>query len=277
MRAIGYGVGLAAAVGVAAVAAHNVDSGRPYLNRAEVTAKACAPGPDYSAAFCNAAQSDVDAPISTARYIPPPMAPALMAQAMSQTASAAPVLVSGPSPVAAPVQLASAARPRASRAVDIPVQVADASAAPTLAPAAFSARHAWSDASAARFAMMTPATPRQALADNLRQRVGVMKDPGRKPRLFMFVGDGSDVLAYNLTREEGQIVNAGWTMERTVRLGEQQVGVAWQRGQVRLALAGFQRKASQFGMSVKDQVVAFSLSFSPGANNQRSRDSRQRD
>ena len=98
----------------------------------------------------------------------------------------------------------------------------------------------------------------------LRQRFEDMKYAGHRARAFLFVGGGDDVLAYNITRAQGDLKIAGWSMERTVQLGEQQVGIAWENGRMRLAAAGLQRKVSQYGVALKDRVAAICLSISTG-------------
>jgi hypothetical protein len=272
MRALGVGIGLAAALGVFAVAAAKLSSVSPILGERTPASEntACAPGPDFSAAVCRASQADPDAPIATARIAPEEPPPAA-----GQVQAAAPVTV---------IQLAAAnagtvepaAPARIRRPIEVPPVLA-AVGAPIDAPSpALTLHQTWAERTTTRLQPAVLSPRNLALSSALRQRLEAARYVGHRARMFLFVGGGQDVFAYNFTRAEGDIRIAGWSMERTVQMGEQQIGLAWQSGRMRVAVAGIQRKVSQLGVSLKDNVAAISLTFNTGDFGQNRNDAPRR-
>jgi len=265
MRAIGFGVGLAAAFGVVAVAAATFDIAAPGHPAPPSTNADCAPGPDFSAAVCRASQADPDAPIATSAFSTVPMA---TLEARADAASGA-----DQSRIAlARISLAQASstlpakpsEPRALRALQAPSEMALAGNGPAIAvtSAALAMNRAWTERTGAHAMPVLMTAQNLALSSTLRQKLEDMRYVGHRARVFVFAGDGARVLAYNFTHGEDGMKIAGWSMERTIRLGEQQVGMAWQSGRFQVAVAAIQSKVAQMGVSVKDRVAAISLTFS---------------
>ena len=266
MRALGLGIGAAIAFGVAAVTAATLESGMTAQKAvASISLKgdpACAPGPDFSAAVCRAAEADPNIPIITAPYGGNP-APLAAEQASLEPASRIPPREQS-TPSQPPMSLASLAAPRP-RSIDIPPLM---TSPPIYAPAAaLTMRRTWTERAGAHLLPLVAAARSLTLANNLRQRLESLKYAGKSARMFVFAGDGAQVLAYNFTRSEDGVKIAGWSMENTVRLGEQQVGMAWQSGRIRVAVAGVQRKFERFGVSLKDKVAAISITLNTGDMN----------
>jgi len=259
MRALGLGVCLAAAFGAAAVADVTLEHvARPPAERAPASENpACAPGADFSAAFCAASQADPDAPIATAGRAPPMVWPT--PQQARVTSDAAPIELAADDPPPSD----RAAPSWSGRMAEAP---GAATASPPInAPSATEMLHqAWAEHAATALPNDLARPQTLSLPAPLRQRFEDMKYAGHRARAFLFVGGGDDVLAYNITRAEGDIRIAGWSMERTVQLGEQQIGFAWENGRMRLAAAGLQRKVSQYGVALKDKVAAICLSITTG-------------
>jgi len=272
MRALGVGIGLAAAFGVFAVAAAKLQPVAPIFGEQTPASEntACTPGSDFSPAVCRAAQADPDAPIATAHYAPE------AAASVGQQAQA--------TPPAAVIQLAAADTAprtratftRAQQPVEVPALLASAST-PIDAPSpALTLHQTWAERTPMRLQPAVLSRQNLALSASLRQRVEAARYVGQRARLFLFVGGGQRVFAYNFTRAEGDMRVAGWSMEQTVQLGEQQVGMAWQSGRVRFAVADIQRKVSQLGVSLKENVAAISLTFNTGNLGQNRSDTSQR-
>jgi len=258
MRGLAVCIGLAAAFGVFAVATAELSPASPDATRSP----ACAPGADFSASVCRAATADPDTPIATMPYAPEASSSLASAQtlARSEAPSASVILL-------ARADAASTAAPGAARArrpVELPPVLAQAGA-PIDAPSpAQTLRQTWAERTPARLPPTGLTTQALALSGALRQRIEAARYVGHRARMFLFVGGGQQVMAYNFTRAQSDIQIAGWSMERTVQLGEQQIGMAWENGRLRLAVAGVQRKVSQLGVSLKDNVAAISLTLNTG-------------
>jgi hypothetical protein len=259
MRSLVFGLGMAAMIGGAALAARTVGADSSIATLPE---SPCTPGPDYSAAVCRASEGDPDAPIANARYVSAPP----LSQHETLVAASSSADRSGP---AEPVKFASA-RVHTLRATT-PLVLAEAE---TAAPGAsgdlsglsgLNNRLGLGNRTAASLSQMMAPLRRAARSQTLRQRLGEMADLGDRARVFVFAGAGDRLLGYNFTREAGRMKIGGWSMEQTLVRGDNQLGVAWNSGQVHLAMAGIQRKLSAFGTNVKDQMLALSFSISPPA------------
>ena len=233
MRAVAFGVGVAAALGVVSVAA--------------------------------AALDEPDAPVTTARYVvamdSPPVAPTPVAAVSAPSPDAAPEMAqpSGASPTLV-AQPATSAR-RFDFAVDDARNNVDAVAG-SLAGLATNVR--LRQEAAAEVARFTAPVGRIVQDHNLRRGFGEMQAVSEKARLFLFAGDQGGLWTFNFTHEAGGVKAAGWTSERADEVGERRIGLAWQKGRARIAVTGMERKFCQFGSELKDRVVAMSVSFSPG-------------
>ena len=243
MRAVAFGIGLAAGLGVVSVAAASLE--------------------------------DPDAPVTTARYAvatsastegaPAESAPAVPAADPAIIATQATDALSA-SPMANPI--ISREHRRFDLALDDARSNVDAVAGKLTGLAADRRLHREAMAEIARFS--SPLS-RLAQDQNIRRGFGEMQAVGQKARVFLFAGDQGGVLTYNFTHETTGVKAAGWTTERADQTGDRRIGFAWESGRTRIALTGMERKFSQFGMELRDRVVAMSLSIHPGWSERRDR------
>jgi len=223
MRAVAFGVGIAAALGMVSVAV--------------------------------AAMDDPDAPVATARYtVAPP--------------ETAPPPAAADAPQVSPPEFYAPARRFNIDTEDARTQVDAANGQLTgldTYPAAMRR------GAAPQMTRLSGSMERLVRDENLRRGFGELQAIGERARLFLFAGDRGGVWTYSFTHDQGGVKASGWAAERPDGVGEQRVGVAWQRGRTRLSLSGMERKFCQFGAEMKDRVVALTLSFSPGWSTKRDR------
>jgi hypothetical protein len=255
-------LGLIAVTGVVAVCARSIGAESHMVATAAPVDPACVSGPDYSAAVCNAASAGVDAPLVTAgRDIRTPTTASI---------SAAPVIASAettaiPAPAKAPF-LTAAATP--TPAAEAPGERLSAQAR-ALTEAAQSSGYTAAMGlrrQVASFARAQAPLRRKLAQQDLAHRLGQAGDFGDRARLYIFAGGGTGVVGYNITREQGEVSAGGWSYEKTIATGSAQIGMAWRRGGLGVALIGAERKVAQFGASVRDNVVAFRFSWVPGTH-----------
>jgi len=241
MRAVAFGVGVAAALGVASVGAASLDN--------------------------------PDAPVATARYAAAP--DASTASGSPAAASPTPPQIDDLAPSApALIAVAMPSAPRSSKRFELAADDArsnvDTAAGRLTGLGADVRLRQEAVTEIARFS--APAS--RIIQDrNVRRGFGEMQAVGEKARMFLFAGDQGGEWTYNFTHDTGGVKAAGWTTERADQAGERRVGFAWQKGRARIALTGMERKFCQFGSELKDRVVAMSVSFSPGWSTHRDRQS----
>jgi len=257
-RTWAWGLGLIAVTGLAAVCARSIGAESHVVTSAAPVDPACVSGPDYSAAVCNAASAGLDAPVVTAGgdIRAPSMAPATIASAET-TPIPAPAKAPFLTAAATPAPTADGAGERLSsqaRALTDAAQESGYSAAMGLRR------------QVASFARAQAPLRRRLAQQDLAKRLGQAGDFGERARLYVFAGGGTGVVGYNVTREQGDISAGGWSFEKTASTASSQVGMAWRRGGLGLALIGAERKISQFGASVHDSVVALRFSWFPGTH-----------
>ena len=263
MRSIVFGVGAAAMIAAAGVALGAADPGRRAFE-IDTPASPCAPG--NNAAVCAATQPDPDAPIATARYLGDPVAPLASPSAEPQVQQA---LTDPPLHVRS-VHASADTGQTPSSGESRPVRIATAMVEPLSTawkgPAAVLPQATGvTDHIAADAARLAEPVQRIGQSRALRARIVELKDFGQRARVFLFAGNGTRMLAYNFTRDDSGVQGGGWSMERANKIGDSQIGVAWQNSRTRVALVGVERKFNQFfGASMKDQMVAVRLSFFPG-------------
>ena len=236
MRAVAFGIGLAAGLGVVSVAAASLE--------------------------------DPDAPVATARYIAAPIAPPAVSVTASTTDPAI-AAAQATNSVSAPPDANPPIIPEHRRfdlALDDARSHVDAVAGKLTGLAVDPRLHREAMAELARFS--SPLS-RLAQDQNLRRGFGEMQAVGQKARLFLFAGDQGGVVTYNFTHESTGVKAAGWTTERADQTGDRRIGFAWESGRTRIALTGMERKFNQFGMELRDRVVAMSLSIHPGWSGRR--------
>ena len=243
MRAVAFGAGVAAALGVVSVAAAGLEN--------------------------------PDAPVTTARYVVAMDTQAITPDApLPPTPDPTPSVEAAPgasqrSSLAFPVQPPAAAAPkRFDFAVDDARSGVDAVAG-RLTGLATNVR--LRQEAVTEIARFTTPVGRMVQDRNLRRGFGEMQAVGEKARLFLFAGDQGGVWTFNFTHDPGGVKAAGWTTERADQMGDRRIGFAWQKGRARIAVTGMERKFCQFGSELKDRVVAMSFSFSPGWSSHRDR------
>ena len=254
-RTWAWGLGLIAVTGMAAVCARSIGAESHMVAPAAPVDPACVSGPDYSAAVCNAASAGVDAPmVSAGRDVRAPSAAPMIASAETTAI---------PAPSKAPFMTAAATpvTPQAAPGDRLSAQAHALTAAAEQSGYATAMGFRKQVASFAR--AQAPLRRRLAQAD-LARRLGQAGDLGDRARLYIFAGGGTGVVGYNITSEQGEVSASGWSYEHTAKMGSAQVGMAWRRGGLGLALIGAQRKLSQFGASVHDSVVSLRLEWFPG-------------
>ena len=231
MRAVAFGIGLAAGLGVVSVAAASLE--------------------------------DPDAPVVTARYVVSPIAPAGASPAAvsATTDPAVAATLATDTLAAATPEPAIREHGRFDLALDDARSNVDAVAGKLTGLAADPRLHREAIIELARF---SAPLSRSAQVQNLRRGLGEMQAVGQKARVFLFAGDQGGVLTYNFTRDATGVRAAGWTTERADQVGERRFGFAWESGRARIALTGMERKFNHLGVELKDRVVAMSLSFYPG-------------
>jgi len=234
MRAVAFGAGVAAALGVVSVAAAGLD--------------------------------ETDAPIATARFV---VATDTGLASPDAAPQAAPPATAQPSmvPISLPVHPPVAAK-RFDFAVDDARNNVDAVAG-RLTGLATNVR--LRQEAVTEIARFTTPVGRLVQDRNLRRGFGEMQAVGAKARLFLFAGDQGGVWTFNFTHDPGGVKAAGWASERADDVGDRRIGLAWQKGRARIALTGMERKFCQFGSELKDRMVAMSFSFSPGWSSHRDR------
>ena len=257
-RAWAWGLGLIAVTGMVAVCARSIGAESHVVATAAPVDPACVSGPDYSAAVCNAASAGVDAPIVTAgRDLRAPSA------ATSAIASAETTAI--PKPAKAPFQTASAAPATAGESSGDRL-AAEARALTDVAQQSSYTAAVGFHRQMASFVHAQAPLRRKLAQQSLARRLGQAGDLTDKARLYIFAGGATGVVGYNITREQGDISASGWSYERTAPMGSSQVGMSWRHGALGMALIGAQRKFSQWGTSVRDNVVAFRFSWTPGTH-----------
>jgi hypothetical protein len=263
-RAWAWGLNVVAVVGLIAVCARSVGA-ESHVEPAASRDPACIAGPDYSAAVCDAASAGIDAPVVTAgRDLAP--ASASMAAPTANPIIASAETTALPAPAKAPFSVASAptteAEPQPGERMASKARALTEQAAQSTGVAAMDFRR-----QVASFTREQVLYTRHRATQDLAHRLGLARDLTDRARLYMFAGGGTSVVGYNVTGDHGAVTTAGWTMEHTIANGNTaQMGMAWKRGGLGVALVGVQRKLAQFGASVHDSVVAFKLSWSPMAH-----------
>ena len=256
-RGWAWGLGLIAVTGMVAVCARSIGAESHAVATTAPVDPACVAGPDYSAAVCNAASAGVDTPISTAgRDLRAPSAEPAIASAETTAI---------PKPGKAPFMTAAAAPATAG---DAP---GDRLASEARALTAAAEQSSYTAAvgfhrQVAGFVHAQAPLRRRLAQQTLARRLGQAGDLTDKARLYIFAGGATGVVGYNITREQGDISASGWSYERTAPMGSSQVGMSWRHGGLGVALIGAQRKFSQWGASVRDNVVAFRFSWVPGTH-----------
>jgi hypothetical protein len=226
-----------------------------------------------------ASPTPAGAPVRMAAATPPPII-MLGAPAQAQTQPAA----------QAPIVQASAARTIDRTPVTLS-RPAMANEAPVILA---TARTAFADAQAASGGFMNHVRSRVAFemprltagVDRFRRSVqlrvpldgllklvgGVAQNVNDRARVYVFAGRGNRVMGFNMTRDSNGFAGvggAGWSMEPADKVSDAQVGVAWKRGNIGLAVIDMQRKFAQFGTQVKDNMVGFRFTFTPGSKTHR--------
>lgn len=257
-----WGLGLIAVTGVVAICARSIGAESHTVGSNAPVDPACVSGPDYSAAVCNAASADADAPLVTAGRdirIPSAVAPASAPMIASAETTAVPAPAKAPflTAAAAPAPAAESTGERLSAQARALTDAAQSSGY----TAAMGLRR-----QVASFAGAQAPLRRKLAQQDLAHRLGQAGEFGDKARLFIFAGGGTGVVGYNITREQGEVSAGGWSYEKTAAMGSSQIGMEWRRGGLGLALVGAERKIAQFGASVRDNVVAFRFSWHPGTH-----------
>jgi hypothetical protein len=260
-RALAWGLNAAAVVGLIAICARSVGA-ESHVESAAPRDPACIAGPDYSAAVCDAASAGVDAPVVTAGRDVVPTSASMIAPASNPVIASAETTAL-PAPAKAPFSVASTptaeAQPAPGERMASQAKALTEQATRSTTLAAMDFRR-----QVASFAHEQVGYHRRQATQDLAHRLGLARDLTDRARLYMFAGGGTNVVGYNLTGDHGAVTSAGWTMEHTIAHGDTaQVGMAWKRGGLGVALVGAQRKLAQFGASMHDSIVAFKLSWAP--------------
>ena len=256
-RAWAWGLGLIAVTGVVAVCARSIGAESHMVASAAAVDPACVSGPDYSAAVCNAASAGLDAPMATAGRDLRAVGPASAIASAETTAIPAPAKAPFLTAAVTPSPTSETSGDRLSAQARAMTEAAEKTS--HVAAVGFHRQ-------IASFARAQAPLRRKLAQQDLARRLGQAGDLTDRARLYIFAGGATGVVGYNITAEQGDISASGWSYERTAAMGSSQVGMSWRRGGLGMALIGAQRKFSQFGASVRDNLVAFRLSWVPGAH-----------